>query len=65
MDKPIDKSIHGPVDEELELVVPTERQKKAQRDRSLGLALALVAFVVLVYVGTLAKLGANILARPL
>ncbi len=61
MDKPIEK----PMDDKLELVVPTERQKKAQRDRSLGLALALVAFVVLVYVGTLAKLGANILARPL
>ncbi|MGU3399463.1 hypothetical protein ACLBWS_06925 [Brucellaceae bacterium D45D] len=62
MDKTIDKPMD---DDKLELVVPTERQKKAQRDRSLGLAIALVLFVVLVYVGTLAKLGANILARPL
>ncbi|WP_343313777.1 hypothetical protein AAIB41_01055 [Brucella sp. BE17] len=62
MEKTIDKPMD---DDKLELVAPTERQKKAQRNRSFGLAIALVLFVVLVYVGTLAKLGANILARPL
>ncbi len=48
-----------------ELVEMTPDQKKAQRARNVAIALALVAFVVIVYVGTWAKLGANILARPL
>lgn len=56
---------HKPEHEKLELIVPTEQQKKAQRNRSWGLAIALVLFVVLVYVGTMAKLGANVLVRPM
>ena len=43
----------------------TTEQKRAQRARNIALALVLVAFVVIVYVGTWAKLGANILNRPL
>lgn len=43
----------------------TEEQKKARRMRNIAIALVLAAFVVLVYVGTWAKLGANILVRPL
>jgi hypothetical protein len=43
----------------------TPAQKKALRARNIALALALVAFAVIVYVGTWAKLGANILARDL
>ncbi|ANG95403.1 MULTISPECIES: hypothetical protein [Brucella] len=58
-------SVQKPNNEELELVVPTEQQRKAQRNRSWGLAIALALFVVLVYVGTMAKLGANVLVRPL
>ncbi|EEQ95174.1 MULTISPECIES: hypothetical protein [Brucella/Ochrobactrum group] len=61
----MDKAVQKPVDSELELIVPTEQQKKAQRNRSWGLAIALALFVLLVYVGTIAKLGANILVRPL
>ena len=61
----MDKAVQKPVDSELELVVPTEQQKKAQRNRSWGLAIALALFVLLVYVGTIAKLGANLLVRPL
>lgn len=61
----MDKTVQKPVDSELELVVPTEQQKRAQRNRSWGLAIALALFVLLVYVGTIAKLGANILVRPL
>lgn len=49
-------------DERTELTV---QQKKARRARNIALALVLVAFVVLVYVGTWAKLGANIMNRPL
>lgn len=61
----MDKATQKPADSELELIVPTEQQKKAQRNRSWGLAIALALFVLLVYVGTIAKLGANILVRPL
>lgn len=61
----IDKPAQEPVKEELELIVPTEPQKKAQRNRSIGLAIALLLFVVLVYIGTVAKLGANMFMRPM
>lgn len=43
----------------------TPAQKRARRLRNIALALVLAAFVVIVYVGTWAKLGANILNRPL
>ena len=43
----------------------TEEQKKARRARNIAIALALAAFVVLVYVGTWAKLGANVLNRSM
>ncbi|MDQ0998407.1 hypothetical protein QFZ34_003589 [Phyllobacterium ifriqiyense] len=43
----------------------SDKQKRARRSRSLALALALAAFVLIVYVGTWAKLGANILNRPM
>lgn len=43
----------------------TEAQKKSRRARNIAIALALVAFVVVLYVGTWAKLGANVLNRPL
>jgi hypothetical protein len=64
MDKTVEKPVPVSVHEKLELVVPTEQQK-AQRNRSWGLAIALALFVLLVYVGTIAKLGANVLVRPL
>ncbi|RAK34290.1 hypothetical protein C7374_101624 [Falsochrobactrum ovis] len=54
-----------PDDKELELLVPTAAQKKAQRNRSVGLAIALILFVVVVYIGTWAKLGSNIFIRPM
>lgn len=39
-----------------------EQQKKAQRSRSLALGIALAAFVVIVYIATFAKMGANMSA---
>ncbi len=51
--------------DKLETVELTDKQKKARRARNIAIALALTAFVVVVYVGTWAKLGANILNRPL
>lgn len=38
---------------------------KARRMRNIVLALALLAFVALVFMVTLVKLGANVLDRPL
>ncbi|MEM9329850.1 MAG: hypothetical protein AAGA53_00905 [Pseudomonadota bacterium] len=48
-----------------ETVEMTDRQKRALRARNIALAIALAGFVVLLYFGTWAKLGANILQRPL
>ena len=42
-----------------------EKRKKAQRSRNIAIGACLAAFVVILYVATWAKLGANILARPL
>ena len=43
----------------------TEQQKKARRARNVALAIVLAIFVALVYFGTWAKLGANVMNRPL
>ncbi len=41
----------------IDLVTQTDKQKKAQRSRSIALGVALAAFVILVYIATFAKLG--------
>lgn len=43
----------------------TEAQKKARRSRSVALAVALVAFVVIMYIVTIVKMGPDILNRPM
>jgi hypothetical protein len=50
---------------DIERITLSDKQKKAQRNRSLALGLALAAFVVIVYVSTWAKLGANVMNRAL
>jgi hypothetical protein len=45
--------------------VMTQAEHKAQRNRSIALGLALAAFVIIMYVATWAKLGANLMQRPL
>jgi hypothetical protein len=50
---------------EQERITLTDKQKKAQRNRSAALGFALAAFVVIVYVATWAKLGANIVQRAM
>jgi hypothetical protein len=50
---------------EPERIILTDKQRKAQRNRSAALGFALAAFVVIVYVATWAKLGANIMQRPM
>ncbi len=43
----------------------TEQQLRARRNRSIAIALALSAFVVLIFVVTLVRLGGNVLTRPM
>ena len=43
----------------------TEEQLRAQRSRSIAIALALGAFVVIIFVVTLVKLGGNVLTHPM
>jgi hypothetical protein len=43
----------------------TDTQKKARRGRSVAIAVALVAFVVIIYVVTIVKMGPSILDRPM
>ena len=50
---------------DIETVKPTEAQQKARRSRNIAIALALGAFVVLVYVVSIAKLGSAVLSRPM
>jgi len=40
-------------------------KRQAQRARNIAIALALAAFVVILYLVTWTKLGANVLVRPL
>ena len=46
-------------------IVLTEEQRRRRRARSVGIALALGALVVLLYLITIVKLGPGILVRPL
>jgi hypothetical protein len=48
-----------------EFVELTEAQKKARRSRSMGIALALAALVVIFYVATITVFGPEILNRPM
>jgi archaellum biogenesis protein FlaJ (TadC family) len=43
----------------------TLEQAKARRNRNIALAIGLVAFVILVFVVTIVKLGGNVANRPL
>jgi len=43
----------------------TESQRKARRNRSIAIGLALVAFVVIMYVVTIVKMGPSVFNRPL
>ena len=47
----------------IETVAMNDKQKRAQRARSLALGLVLAAFVVILYVATWAKFGASILDK--
>ena len=49
--------------QDLEMIALTARQKKAQKSRSLAIGLALAAMVVIFYLATIAKFGPAILDR--
>lgn len=53
------------MNEKLELVTLTERQKKARRSRSVAIALALAVLVIIFYVATIVKFGSPIINRPI
>ena len=46
-------------------IVLTPEQKKSRSQRNIAIGLAVGFFVLLFYVVTIAKLGPNVLARPL
>ena len=46
-------------------IVLTPEQLRSRRNRNIAIGLAIGLFVVLIFVVTLAKLGANVLNRPL
>jgi hypothetical protein len=45
-------------------IILTEAQRKARRSRSIAIALALGAFVVILFVVTIVKLGSGVVSRP-
>jgi hypothetical protein len=51
--------------QEPEMVTLTESQKKARRSRSRAIGLALAAFVVIVYLGSIAKFGPALFDRAM
>lgn len=48
------------VDKNLELVSLTERQRKARRNRSVAIGVALAVLVIIFYVATIVKFGHNL-----
>jgi hypothetical protein len=53
------------MDEKPEKIVLTEGQMRRRRARSIAIALVLGAFVVLIFLVTVVKLGPRVLNRPL
>jgi hypothetical protein len=43
----------------------TEQQLRARRARSIAIALALGAFVIVIFLVTIVRLGGNVLTRPM
>lgn len=51
--------------EQKEFVKPTEAQLRARRNRNIAIGLALAAFVIIVYLGSILRLGGAVFDRPL
>jgi hypothetical protein len=54
----------APIVEEAPIVL-TEQQKRRQRARSIAIAFALAALVVIFYLVTIVRLGGNVFNRPI
>ena len=52
-------------DNQVEVSQIEEKRRKAQRARNIAIGFCLAAFVIIMYVATWAKLGANVMVRPL
>ncbi|MEQ1937727.1 hypothetical protein ABMA46_05670 [Mesorhizobium sp. CN5-321] len=52
-------------DDKLELVTLTERQKKARRNRSIAIGLALGALVIIFYLATIVKFAPAVFERSM
>jgi hypothetical protein len=52
-------------EDKVEGITLTEQQLRARRARSIAIALALGAFVVVIFLVTLVRLGANVLTHPM
>ena len=52
-------------DDKIETVELTERQVKARRGRSIAIAIALAAFVVIMYLITVIRMGPAVLDRAM
>ena len=48
------------IEEKLELITLTERQRKARHNRSVAIGLALAVLVVIFYIATIVKFGHNL-----
>ncbi|MEO5760418.1 MAG: hypothetical protein ABIQ51_26590 [Mesorhizobium sp.] len=48
------------IDEKLELITLTDRQRKARRNRSVAIGLALAVLVVIFYIATIVKFGHHV-----
>ncbi|MCB1450545.1 MAG: hypothetical protein R3D34_11900 [Nitratireductor sp.] len=48
-----------------ETVEMSEQQKRARKSRNIAIGIALALFVIILYVGTWAKFGANLFNRSL
>lgn len=55
----------GDRDDPIAGIVLTPQQERSRRNRNIAIGLAIGLFAVLIFVVTLAKLGANILNRPI
>lgn len=51
--------------ENSDFVELTPQQKKMRRARNIAIGVALAAFVAIIYAVTVAKLGVNVLKRPI
>jgi len=58
------KEPRGPLEQPVEGIRLTEEQLRARRARSIAIALALAAFVAVIFAVTIVRLGSNVFSGP-